>query len=196
MAAVRACGLIGISRSAFAYRKKSRSEALRECIKELDEEHYRWGYRLLFNYLRRLGEKVNHKKFLRIYRQEHLQKGKRSRRKERRFDRVKSGQPKQINERWSMEFMYDVLENKRSYRILNVIDDHSRECLCCEVSRSFGGYDVAEALDRLICLYGRPNVIKSDNGSEFRSRYMEKWSKERGITLEFTSRRSRRRTGR
>ena len=55
------------------------------------------------------------------------------------------------------------------------------------MSRSFGGYDVAETLDRLICLYGRPNVIKSDNGSEFRSRYMEKWSKERGITLEFTS---------
>ena len=95
-----------------------------------------------------------------------------------------------------MDFMYDVLENKRSYRILNVIDDHSSECLCCEVSRSFGGYDVAEALDRLICLYGRPKTIKSDNGSEFRSRYMEKWSKERGITLEFTSRRSRRRTGR
>ncbi len=49
--------------------------------------------------------------------------------------------------------------------ILNVIDDHSRECLCYEVSRSFGGYDVAEALDRLICLYGKPNVIKSDNGT-------------------------------
>lgn len=83
--------------------------------------------------------------------------------------------------------MYDVLENKRSYRILNIIDDHSRECLCCEVSRSFGGYDVAEALDRLICLYGKPKTIKSDNGAEFRSRYMEKWSKERGITFEFTS---------
>ena len=37
-----------------------------------------------------------------------------------------------------MDFMYDVLEKKRSYRILNIIDDHSRECLCCEVSRSFG----------------------------------------------------------
>ena len=186
VAAVRACGVIGISRSAFAYRKKTREEALREQIKELAGEHYRWGYRLLFNYIRRLGETLNHKKFLRIYRQEYLQIGKRSRRKERRFDRVKSGQPKQINERWSM-FMYDVLENKRSYRILNVIDDHSRECLCCEVSRSFGGYDVAEALDRLICLYGRPKAIKSDNGGEFRSRYMEKWSKERGITLEFTT---------
>ena len=33
----------------------------------------------------------------------------------------------------------------------------------------------------------KPNTIKSDNGTEFRSRYMEKWSKERGITLEFTS---------
>lgn len=187
MAAVRACGLIGISRSAFAYRKKTREEALREQIKELAKEHYRWGYRLLFNYLRRLGETLNHKKFLRIYRQEHLQIGKRTRRKERRFDRVKSGQPKEINERWSMDFMYDVLENKRSYRILNIIDDHSRECLCCEVSRSFGGYDVAEALDRLIDRYGKPKTIKSDNGSEFRSRYMEKWSKERGITLEFTS---------
>ena len=44
-----------------------------------------------------------------------------------------------------------------------------------------------EALNRLICLNGRPKTIKSDNGSEFRSRYMEKWSKERGITLEFTS---------
>ncbi|MDY5584117.1 MAG: DDE-type integrase/transposase/recombinase [Candidatus Merdousia sp.] len=158
----------------FAYRKKSRSEALSEQIKELAKEHYRWGYRLLFNYLRRLGENVNHKKFLRIYRQEHLQIGKRTRRKERRFDRVKSGQPKQINERWSMDFMYDVLENKSSYRILNIIDDHTRECLCCEVSRSFGGYDVAETLDRLIDRYGKPKTIKSDNGAEFRSRYMEK----------------------
>ena len=54
----------------FAYRKKSRSEALSEQIKELAKEHYRWVYRLLFNYLRRLGENVNHKKFLRIYRQD------------------------------------------------------------------------------------------------------------------------------
>ena len=60
--------------------------------------------------------------------------------------------------------MYDVLENKRSYRILNIIDDHSRECLCCEVSRSFGGYDVAEVLDRRIDRYGKPKTIKSDNG--------------------------------
>ena len=170
----------------FAYRKKTREETLREQIKQLAKEHYRWGYRLLFNYIRRLGENANHKKFLRIYREEHLQIGKRSRRKERRFDRIKSEEPKGINERWSMDFMYDVLENKRSYRILNVIDDHSRECLCCEVSRSFGGYDVAEVLDKLISRYGNPKVIKSANGAEFRSRYMEKWSKERGITLEFT----------
>ena len=55
--------------------------------------HDSWGYRLLFNYIRRLGETLNHKKFLRIYREKHLQIGKRSRRKERRFDRVKSGNP-------------------------------------------------------------------------------------------------------
>lgn len=83
--------------------------------------------------------------------------------------------------------MYDILENKRSFRILNVIDDYSRECLCWEVSKSFGGYDVAETLDRLIMRYGKPRVIKSDNGAEFRSHYMGKWSRTRGITLEFTS---------
>lgn len=160
---------------------------MRERIKRLAKVHYRWGYRLLLNYLRKRGEKINHKKFLKIYREEHLQIGKRRRRKERRFDRVKSEQPKEVNERWSMDFMYDVLSNKRSFRILNVIDDYSRECLCCEVSKSFGGYDVAEALDKLICRYGKPKVIKSDNGSEFRSHYMERWSKERGIVLEFTS---------
>ncbi len=44
----------------FAYRKKTREEALREQIKELAKEHYRWGYRFLFNYLRRLGEKNSH----------------------------------------------------------------------------------------------------------------------------------------
>ena len=71
----------------FAYCKKTREEALREQIKELAKEHYRWGYRLLLNYLRRLGENVNHKKFLRIYREEHqhLQIGKRSHRKEHRL---------------------------------------------------------------------------------------------------------------
>ena len=62
-----------------------------------------------------------------------------------------------------------------------------RACGLIGMSRSFGGYDVAEALDRLIDRYGKPKTIKSDNGAEFRSRYMEKWSKARGITLEFTS---------
>ena len=140
---------------------------------------------MLLGVFRGRGEKINHKRFLRIYREENLQIGKRIRVRRQLIERIRSETPEQTNERWSMDFMYDVLETKRSYRIFNVIDDCSRECLVCEVGRGFGGYDVARLLDEAIKRYGKPKRIRSDNGSEFRSHYMRIWSKSRGIELEF-----------
>ena len=154
-------------------------------IKSQAMKHCRWGYRLLLGLLRCRGLQINHKKFLKIYRQENLQIGKRTRAKKLRVERIKSEMPEKINQRWSMDFMYDILENKRSYRVFNVIDDYNRECLVCKAGRRFGGYDVSNMLDEAIKKYGKPEVIKSDNGSEFRSHHMRKWSEERGIKLEY-----------
>lgn len=184
----RACRLVGLSRSSFKYKAKEDSSELVEQIKDIAKENQKWGYRLLLSILRRKGLTINHKKFLRIYREKHLQiRIRPHKQKEHRQDRVKSDDNLTgINERWSMDFIHDVLANKRQYRILNVIDDYNRKSLVAQPRRSFGGYDVGEYLDIAIKKYGKPQIIKSDNGSEFKSRYMQKWAKDRGIILEFS----------
>ena len=77
--------------------------------------------------------------------------------------------------------MTDTLESGRKFRMLNVIDDCTRECLCIEVSTGFSGHHVKRVLERLCQQLGRPEVIRSDNGTEFTSKAVQNWAKERGI---------------
>ncbi len=120
-----------MSRSSFSYNAKEDSLNLIEQIKDVATNNQKWGYRFLLATLRKQGLKINHKKFLRIYRENHLQiRIRPPKPKENRQDRVKSDDNlTDINERWSMDFIHDVLANKRQYRILNVIDDYNRKLL-------------------------------------------------------------------
>ncbi|MBG6166881.1 transposase InsO family protein [Labrenzia sp. EL_195] len=71
--------------------------------------------------------------------------------------------PTKINMRWSMDFLHDQLSNGRRIRVLNVIDDYSRQCLASIVDTSISGVRVARELDRLITWHGRPLSIVCDN---------------------------------
>ena len=62
-----------------------------------------------------------------------------------------------------------------AYRILNIIDEYTRECLCCRVARRLNHDDVIDALARLFWRYGTPAHIHSDNGSEFTARRVRAW---------------------
>ena len=77
--------------------------------------------------------------------------------------------------------MSDALEDGRRFRVLNVIDDFSRECLAAVVDTSIGGARVARELDRIAELRGYPCMVVSDNGTDLISKAMLKWQEDRKV---------------
>jgi putative transposase len=84
--------------------------------------------------------------------------------------------PNAINECWSMDFMHDQLEDGRSYRLFNVLDDFNREGLAIEVDLSLPAERVVRALNQIIEWRGKPQQIRCDNGPEYISKLLEQWA--------------------
>jgi len=182
----RACWLLGLSRSSCRYQPRRREEkALHERLRELAAERRRFGYRRLAVLLRREGWAANWKRVYRVYQQEHLQVGKRPRKRVVSQQRLPLALPGGPNERWSMDFMTDSLATGRRFRVLNVVDDFTRECLRIEVDTSLGGERVGRVLEELRWLRGGPQVIVVDHGPEFTSQALDRWAYRRGVKLHF-----------
>ena len=160
----RACGLIGITRSAYRFKAgKDRNQELRQRLRELAEEKRRWGCPLLYQLLRREGFKVNHKRVERLYREEGLSLRRRRRRKNLSHVRVVSQPPDGANQTWAVDFVHDTLANGRCFRVLTIIDQWSRESPALEADFSLTGERVAMVFSRLTETRGLPAVIQSDN---------------------------------
>jgi putative transposase len=91
--------------------------------------------------------------------------------------------PKNIN--WSMDFMHDVLESGRKFRVLNVIDDFNREALAVEAEYSFPAQRVISVMERLIEFNGKPSSLRVDNGSEFIAHDFKNWCEDHGINIQY-----------
>ena len=89
--------------------------------------------------------------------------------------------PQSPNQRWSLDFVSDMLADGRRFRILVVVDDFTRECLALVVDSSLSGLRVARGLDRLVEVRGRPLMIVSDNGAELTSRAILQWQEEQTV---------------
>lgn len=184
----RACVLAGLNRSTWRYVARSRPDGeLRRRLRELALERRRWGCPMITMVLRREGFTDNHKRIARIYREEGLQL--RKRRRKRKAPGTRRRTPLTIlegpNQRWSMDFMHDALVGGRSLRILNIIDDFTRECVAMVVDTSLGGDRVSRVLDQLKEERGLPRVLLSDNGPEFTSLAMDQWAYREGVELQF-----------
>ena len=131
--------------------------------------------------LAREGMRPNHKKLLRIYREEGLRVRRRGGRKRALGTRAPMALPQGPNQRWSLDFVSDTLSEGRRFRILNVIDDFSRECLASVVDTSLSGQRVARELDRIAEMRGYPCMVVSDNGTELTSNAILKWQEERQV---------------
>lgn len=161
----RACRLLRLSRSTRRYESiRPDDPKLRTRLKELAAIRRRFGYRQIHRLLKREGFKVNHKKVRRLYREEGLSLRTRKRSKLRTLLRSPLPLPTGINQRWSMDFMSDQLGTTgRRFRILNIVDDFSREALACQVDFSIPGLSVVRVLE-LLKLFGRkPQSIVIDN---------------------------------
>jgi putative transposase len=178
----RACGLIGVNRSSFQDRRKTGGDAAaRVRLRELANERRRFGYRRLAILLRREGMRMNLKKVYRLYREERLAVRRRGGRKRALGTRAPMAVPQGANQRWSLDFVSDALDDGRRFRVLNVVDDFTRECLAAVVDTSLSGARVVRELGELIARRGRPCMIVSDNGTEFVSRAILRFAEDTGI---------------
>jgi len=163
-----ACELVGLQRCTYSYQSRHEDDVLmRERLKQLARDHPRWGYRFLCVLLRRGGHKINHKRVLRLYREKGLKLRPKKRRKVVSVQRVTPQATTGINQRWSMDFVNDILNCGQRFRLLTLVNCHSRECLALEVDTSLNGQRVVRVLERLKETRGLPAVIQTDNGPEF-----------------------------
>lgn len=178
----RACAVLQADRSMVRYQSKRGDDiALRDAIKRISAERKRFGYRRIHVMIEREGFHVNHKKLRRIYREEGLQVRKRSGRKRALGTRRPMIVPEAVNQRWSLDFVSDAFTDGRRLRIFAVVDDYSRECLGLIADTSISGQRVARELDAVIAQRGKPEMIVSDNGTEFTSQAILRWSQNAGI---------------
>ncbi len=114
-----------------------------------------------------------------------LQVRTKKRRKLPRRDRIAPQVPERPMQSWSLDFVSDQLADCRRFRVLNIVDDHSRFCPGQIVDVSISGARVARHLDDLALLHGLPEEIVLDNGPEGTSRAMFDWSERTGVRLRF-----------
>jgi len=175
-----------MARSSYAYRAQATDDgSLRTALRQAARQRRRYGVRRLIWLLRRDGWRDNHKRIERIYREEGLQVRRRIRKRVTRAARQPLVRPTQLNERWSMDFVADSLADKRRIRLLNILDEYSRECLQIEVDTSLPGARVVRALEQLRQTRGCPRQIVLDNGPEFTGQALDQWAYTRGVELMF-----------
>lgn len=183
---LRACGLIRITRWSNRYQsRRDPQEELRVRLRDLASTRIRYGYRRLTVLLRREGWHVNTKRVYRIYREEGLELRMQKRAKRAAQVRIRLAEAGYPNHRWSMDFVSDRLVDGRWFRILTVVDQFTRECLCAHADRSQTGEKVSEQLEHVIARRGAPESITSDNGSEFAGQAMDYWAHQVGVKLDF-----------
>jgi putative transposase len=135
--------------------------------------------------LRREGFVVNHKRVHRIYRAEGLQLRARRKRGVRYVRGNAVPTVTRPNERWSLDFVHDVLSTGRKFRSLTIVDDFTRESIGIEVDFSLTSDRVIRVLSRLAAQRGLPPTLKFDNGTEFTSNAMLGWAAMANVDLHF-----------
>jgi transposase InsO family protein len=181
----RACSIVGADRKMIRYRSRRPPETeLRGRLRDLANARRRFGYRRLFILLREEGEASGVNRIYRLYREEGLTVRKRRTRRRAVGSRAPILVEARPNARWSLDFVHDQLANGRRFRILNIVDDMTRECLRALPDTSISGRRVAQELTALIGR-GKLGLIVSDNGTELTSNAMLAWAHENKIVWHF-----------
>ncbi len=182
----RACRLVGADRKMVRYRsRRAPDTSLRDRLRELANERRRFGYRRLFVLLRREGELSGINRIYRLYREEGLTVRKRKARRKAIGTRAPILVEARANARWSLDFVHDQLVYGHRFRVLNIVDDVTRECLAAIPDTSISGRRVARELTALIERRGKPGMIVSDNGTELTSNAILHWCAEHLITWHY-----------
>ncbi len=166
----------------------SEEEQLIARITELATRYGRYGYRRITALLKQEGWQVNHKRVERIWRQEGLKVPQKQPKRGRLW--LTDGscirlRPQHKDQVWSYDFVMARTSGGRSFRILTLIDEYTRECLATMVARKITSQDVIDQLFNLFVLKGIPEHIRSDNGPEFTAREIRNWLSRLGVKTLF-----------
>ncbi|MEJ0095011.1 MAG: IS3 family transposase [Methylocella sp.] len=175
-----ACRVLGQHRSTQRKvpTKPDDEAALTADITALAIQYGRYGYRRITAMLWERGWKVNVKRVERIWRREGLKVPARQPKRGRLW--LNDGscvrlRPQCPNHVWSYDFVEDRTHDGRKYRMLNIIDEFTRECIAIRINRQLKAADVIDVLSDLFILRGVPVHIRSDNGPEFIAKALRDW---------------------
>lgn len=178
----RACKIIGQIRSTQRYEPKPNleQEQLQGRVIELAAEYGRYGYRQVTDLLNMEGFAVGKDRVFSIWQREGLKVPQKQPRRSRLW--LVDGscirlRPEFKNHVWSYDFVSEQTHDGRKIKILNIIDEYTRECLASHVARRIRSQDVILILADLFLKHGIPKHIRSDNGPEFIAKKLVAWMK-------------------
>jgi putative transposase len=186
----RACAVVGQSRSTQRLTPPTPDELeanLRAWLVQFSTDHPRWGWKRAYHQLRREGSRVNKKRIQRLWRLEGLKVPYRKRKKPLRGIGTQVGAmcPIRPNVLWAFDFQFDQTSDAKTVKILNGVDEFTRECLVSDADRSITADDIVAVLDRLAAERGAPVYLRFDNGPEFIANALVDWCRFTGAETVF-----------
>jgi putative transposase len=176
-----ACRIVGQHRSTQRHQplQPDRDRALRKQLRQLSRDHPRWGYRRAHAQLRSQGWRVNRKAIQRCWREEGLRVPFQRRKRQRLgtstcpADRLAAEHPDHV---WALDYQFDQTQDGRRLKLLNVVDEHTREALAITVDRRIDADATVAVLDRLVTDRGAtPRFLRCDNGPELTANALRDW---------------------
>lgn len=183
----QACHLFMLSRVAYRYQSKRQDKdvEIKVELAILAQRHKRWGFKLMFNWLRNNGFSWNHKRVYRVYCSLKLNLRVKPKKRLPSRNPIKLHQPNNPNDFWSMDFMSDSLANGRKFRTLNILDDFNRESLGIEIDFSLPAERVVRVLDQTATWRGYPKFLRVDNGPELISSKLQEWAEKHDVHISY-----------
>lgn len=185
----RACLLTGQHRSTQRHEPSPpavQDGDLRRQLREIAERKPRWGYRRAHGHLRENGWTVNRKRVQRLWREEGLRVPQKTRKRRRTGDpEVRWLRAERPNQLWALDYQYDQTADGRMLRLLNIVDEFTREALVMQVERSITAEQTVSALEQLVAGRGAPENIRCDNGPELTAHALRDWCASTAVTTSY-----------
>ena len=187
----RACRVVEQHRSTQRYELQATDQTrlLVKRMHELSDAHPRYGYRRIWALLRAEGWRVNRKRVERLWRKEGLRVPAPVKRGQRAIGDADQAvwklKAEHENHIWAYDFVSEKTRRGTTIKILNVVDEFTRQVVACHVDRSIGANRIVEVLVEAFRVHGVPGMIRSDNGREFIAQTVLEFLEGRGVTPAF-----------
>lgn len=178
MSILQACRTLSLSRTVYFYQPDTRrDEPVILVLAELTERYPRYGFKKLFQLLRRQGNTWNHKRVHRIYCLLKLNFRRKGKQRLPVRNPASLATPGALNQSWSIDFMHDALVYGRRFRTFNVVDDFNREAFAIEIDLNIPAQRVVRVLERIVENHGYPLKMRMNIGPELVTLALVQWQK-------------------